>query len=195
MNEKEMMLKKKFIELKFREIMETGLNLDLNNESLKDTPKRVAKMYINEIFSGLFINEPKITVFPNEKKYNQIIGMYNQTIFSTCAHHLIPFKCKINIGYIPSKKGNIIGASKLIRIAKYFARKPQIQEDLAQEIADYLEKKLKPLGVIVYINEGEHLCVQMRGVENITSKFVTSDVRGVFLKKHELEEKFLRMVK
>ena len=196
MNEKTKLLKIKFIETKFREIMKDGLDLDMNDASLKDTPVRVAKMYINEIFSGLDgENFPKVTTFPNDSGYNQIIGMYNQTIFSMCEHHFLPFKMNINIGYIPSKEGRIIGASKLIRVAKYFARRPQVQERLANNIAEYLEKKLKSLGVIVYITKGEHLCVQMRGVENTTSEFVTSEVRGTFLKNPHLEEKFLRMIK
>ena len=187
-------MNQELIEKKFKEIMKDGLGLDLNDPSLKNTPKRIAKMYCKEIFSGLIEEtKPKMTTFPNDYKYDQIIGMYNQTIWSTCEHHFAPFKCKISIGYIPNKL--IIGASKLVRISKYYAKRPQVQERLAKNIADELENTLKPKGLIVYITEGMHTCVQMRGVENSTSEFVTSDIRGIFKKQPELENKFINMIK
>jgi len=175
-------------------IMKEGLELDLNDESLKETPNRVAKMYVNEIFSGLDeANEPKFTTFPNDYKYNQIIVLKNISVYSTCEHHLIPFSTKISIGYLPNER--VVGISKLARVAKYFASKPQVQERLSKEIADYIEKKLNPQGIIVYIDRGEHLCMKMRGVENHTSEMITSEVRGKFLEKPELETKFLEMIK
>jgi GTP cyclohydrolase IA len=175
-------------------IMKEGLELDMNDASLKDTPNRVAKMYVNEIFSGLDNkNEPKFTTFPNDYEYNQIVVLKNISVYSTCEHHLIPFSMRISVGYIPGER--VVGISKLARVAKYFASKPQVQERLSKEIADYLEKELRPEGVIVYIDKGEHLCMKMRGVENHTSEMVTSEVRGKFLIKPELEEKFLEMIK
>ena len=182
------------IENAVTKIMKDGLDLDLNDPSLKDTPKRVAKMYVNEIFSGLFKeNEPKITVFPNDYNYDQIIVLKNISIYSTCEHHLIPFSMRISIGVISDK--NIIGISKLARIAKYFARRPQVQERLSMQIADFIENKLSPKGVIVFIDKGEHMCTKMRGIENPTSEMITSEVRGIFKEKPEMELKFLEMIK
>ena len=187
-------MNKEIIEKCFYTIMKEGLGLDMNNPSLKDTPRRVAKMYVNEIFEGLDKNnEPKITAFPNDCDYDQIIALKNMSIYSTCEHHFISFSMKISIGYIPDKK--IIGISKLARIAKYFARRPQVQERLSKNIVDFIEEKLQPKGIIVFIDKGEHLCMKMRGIENPTSEMITSEVRGLFREKQELEEKFLRMIK
>lgn len=187
-------MNQKLIEEKFYEIMKDGLGLDMKDPSLKDTPKRVAKMYVNEIFGGLDkANEPKVTVFPNDYNYDQIVILKNIALYSTCEHHLVPFSMRISIGYVPDK--HVIGISKLARIAKYFARRPQVQERLSKQIADFIELKLKPKGVIVFIDKGEHLCTKMRGIENPTSEMITSEVRGMFKTKPEFELKFLNMIK
>lgn len=176
-------LNQKLIEEKFKEIMEDGLGLDMTNPSLQKTPYRIAKMYVNEIFRGLDENNlPKTTVFDNEESnisYNGMVLLKNMTVYSSCEHHFLPFTMKISIGYIPNKK--VIGVSKLARISKFFAAKPQVQERLTEEIANYIQKELKPLGTIVAITHGQHLCMQMRGVENTTSEMETIAVRGIFL--------------
>ena len=100
---------------------------------------------------------------------------------------------RISIGYVPNEK--VIGISKLARIAKYFARRPQVQERLSMQIADFIENKLSPKGVIVFIDKGEHMCTKMRGIENPTSEMITSEVRGIFKEKPEMELKFLEMIK
>ena len=146
-----------------------------NREGLKETPKRVAKMY-SEIFSGLDkATEPAVTVFKNIEQYDELICETNIEFHSSCEHHLVPFFGKIHIGYIPDK--HYVGLSKLARISDYFSHKPQVQERLTTEIADYVMKKMKPLGCIVVI-EAEHLCMSMRGVRKPRHSTVTSAILG-----------------
>lgn len=180
------------IEGHMKKIMNT-LGCDMNDESLKDTPKRVAKMFVNEIFSGMDEkNEPRITTFPNDYGYDQIVGLADITVYSTCEHHFLPFPMKVHIGYIPNE--TVIGLSKLARIAKYIARRPQVQERFTRQVVDFIIEKIKPKGVIV-IAEGQHMCMQMRGIENHTATMITSETRGIFRNEKEMEQKFLEFVK
>jgi GTP cyclohydrolase I len=182
----------KDIEKHFKEIMRC-LSLDVvNDPELKDTPRRVAKMYVTELFSGLDkANEPKMTVFPNKVGYNQIISLTNIKVASMCAHHFLSFPLEISIGYIPNK--TYVGISKLARVAEYFSRRPTTQEILVHNIADYIEKHLQPLGLIVFAR-GQHLCMGVRGIQKPDAVMVTSEVRGLFRENLELETKFLNMI-
>lgn len=162
---------------KFREIMET-LGLDLKNDSLRDSPKRIAKMYVNEIFKGLQEDHfPKITVIENDMKYDQMIVVRDVKIISTCEHHFVTIDGKATIAYIPNEK--VIGLSKLNRIANFFSRRPQVQERLTKQIADCLVEVLGTEHVAVHIN-AKHYCVISRGIEDVNSTTVTSDLRGDF---------------
>lgn len=178
------------ISASFTEIMEV-LGLDLDNDSLRDTPKRLAKMYVNEIFSGLKEeNFPKITVVENEMSYDQMIVIRDVKIMSTCEHHFVTIAGKANIAYIPNKR--VIGLSKINRIADYFSRRPQVQERLTKQIADCLEHVLDTKNVAVYI-DAKHFCVSSRGVEDINSSTVTTDLRGAFKTNSETRAEFLRV--
>lgn len=162
---------------KFREIL-TTLGLDLTNDSLCDSPARIAKMYVNEIFRGLDpANFPKITVIENDMKYDQMIVVRDITVISTCEHHFVTIDGKATIAYIPN--GKVIGLSKINRIANFFARRPQVQERLTKQISDCLEHVLDTKHVAVHIN-AKHYCVVSRGVEDATSTTITSDLRGCF---------------
>lgn len=174
----------------FRKIFEI-MNYDLNDQQIKDTPTRIAKMWINELFKGNYDQEPKITVFDNTSNYDEMIYLGNIQINSTCSHHFVPFIGSAYIAYIPDKK--IVGISKFVRIVHWFMRRPQIQEELTKQIADYIEKKLSPLGCAVYI-KAKHLCMSIRGVEEYNSNMITSDLRGVF-KKEAVKHEFFSMVK
>ncbi|HSD63861.1 MAG TPA: GTP cyclohydrolase I FolE [Ignavibacteriaceae bacterium] len=177
------------IEKNFREIMEV-LGLDLDDDSLKDTPRRVAKMYVNETFSGLNeVNKPKISLFKNKYNYDRMIIEKNITLFSTCEHHFIPIIGKVHIGYYPA--GQVLGLSKLNRIVQYYAKRPQQQEKLTVQIADEIMDILKIQDVAVLI-EADHLCVKSRGVNDVNSMTVTSSYNGRFLNWEEREE-FVRM--
>ena len=169
---------KKKIATHFRAIMEE-LGLDLKDESLKGTPDRVAKMYVNEFCSGLDPkNEPRIAVFPNDKKYNQMLVEKNIVLHSMCEHHFVPIVGKCHIAYIPGS--TLIGLSKLIRVANYFARRPQLQERLTQDIADFLKEKLDTEDVAVII-DADHFCCRIRGVRDASSSTVTTHLGGRFM--------------
>lgn len=163
---------------KFREVMEI-LGLDLTDDSLKGTPKRVAKMYVEEIFSGLDpLKKPLPTLFENTYKYNQMLVEKNITLQSTCEHHFVPIMGKAHVAYISS--GKVIGLSKLNRIVDYYARRPQVQERLTIQIAEELKEILQTRDVAVII-DAEHLCVQSRGIKDRSSSTITSSFHGKFL--------------
>jgi GTP cyclohydrolase IA len=175
----------------FSEIMQT-LGLDLSNDSLKDTPKRVAKMYVKEIFSGLNPeNFPRITSIENGLNYNEMITVKDVSIISVCEHHFVTIDGKATISYIP--KGKVIGLSKINRIAKFFARRPHVQERLTKQIADCLSVVLETEDVAVQIN-AKHYCVIQRGTEDSASTTITTDLRGAFRDDLKTRSEFLHMV-
>ena len=171
----------------FHEIMYT-LGLDLTDLSLKDTPKRVAKMYVNEIFKGLDQrNKPSISLFENNYHYEQILLERNITIYSYCEHHFVPIIGKAHIAYIPNK--HVIGLSKLNRIAQYFSKRPQVQERLTEQIAHELKKILHTQDVAVVL-EADHLCVSSRGIGDTSSDTVTYHLSGKFKNENKKLELF-----
>jgi len=177
--------KKNRIALLFEEIMDV-LGLDLNDDSLKGTPDRVAKMYIEEIFSGLNpANKPKVALFDNKYQYNQMLVEKNITFYSNCEHHFVPIIGKAHVAYISS--GKVIGLSKLNRIVQYYAKRPQVQERLTIQIANELKTVLKTEDVAVII-DAKHLCVSSRGIKDDTSATVTSYYGGQFDNTHKIAE-------
>lgn len=162
----------------FREIM-IALGLDLRDDSLKGTPLRVAKMFVNEAFMGLNpLNEPSISVFENKFKYNEVILERNIPLYSYCEHHFVPIIGKVHIAYI--SKGEVIGLSKLNRITHYFSKRPQVQERLTMQIAAHLKSVLRIEDVAVII-DAEHLCVASRGINHTGCSTVTNSLHGAFL--------------
>ncbi len=175
----------------FRQIMET-LGLDLTDDSLKDTPRRVARMYVNEVFSGLDpANFPRMTSIDNKLNYNEMVTVKNVSIISVCEHHFVTIDGHATIAYIP--KNRVIGLSKINRVAKFFSRRPQVQERLTKQIADCLCQVLESEDVAVYI-EARHYCVIQRGVEDAASTTVTSDLRGAFREDPRTRSEFLSVV-
>ena len=153
------------------------LHLDRTDPNLTGTPERVAKMYL-EMFHGLVEGaEPEVTTFPNEENYRSMVMERDTPFYSMCAHHLVPFYGHAHIAYIPNRR--IVGLSKLPRILEFYAKRPQIQERLTEQVADYLWNNLQPLGAMVVI-EARHLCVEMRGVKKPGALTVTSAIRGCF---------------
>jgi len=177
--------KKKRIAFHFAEIMDT-LGLDLNDDSLQGTPERVAKMYVEEIFSGLDPkNKPRVALFDNKYQYNQMLVEKNITFYSNCEHHFVPIIGKAHVAYISS--GKVIGLSKLNRIVQYYAKRPQVQERLTNQIATELQNILETKDVAVII-DAKHLCVSSRGVKDETSATVTSFYGGKFQLAHKIVE-------
>lgn len=177
------------IESKFAEIMQT-LGLDLSDDSLKETPHRVAKMYVNEIFSGLRSeNFPKITAIENKMNYDQMIVAKQVGVMTVCEHHFVTIDGLATIAYIPKDK--VIGLSKLNRVAKFFCQRPQVQERLTKQIADCLQAVLETEHVAVNI-DAKHYCLASRGIEDTNSTTNTCDLRGDFKRKAETRGEFLR---
>lgn len=182
--------KQKKIEAHFRGIMET-LGLDLNDDSLKGTPERVAKMYVKEVFSGLNpANKPKIALFKNRYQYDQMLVEKDITFHSNCEHHFVPIFGKAHLAYISS--GHVIGLSKLNRIVQYYARRPQVQERFTVQVARELQKVLKTENVAVLV-DARHLCVSSRGIQDANSATVTSFYGGRF-QEEALRQEFLKYI-
>lgn len=177
--------KKEKISVLFREIMDV-MGLDLTDDSLKGTPDRVAKMYIEEIFSGLNPeNKPKVALFDNKYQYNQMLVEKDITFYSNCEHHFVPIIGKAHVAYISS--GKVIGLSKLNRIVQYYAKRPQVQERLTNQIAEELKNTLQTEDIAVII-DAKHLCVSSRGIKDDTSATVTSYYGGEFNKPSKINE-------
>lgn len=167
------------------------LGLDLTDPNLEETDRRVAKLYA-EMFHGLHEGaEPQIKVFPNDEQYSAMVMEQRIPFYSMCAHHLVPFYGHAHIAYIPND--TILGLSKFARILEFYAKRPQLQERLTEQVADYLSRKLEPQGVMVVI-EARHLCVEMRGVKKPGAVTVTSAIRGVFHQR-PVREEFLDLLK
>ncbi len=167
------------------------LNLDLADPNFEQTPERVAKMYL-EMFHGLFEgSEPKVTTFPNDEGYHHMVIEREIPFYSMCAHHFVPFYGHAHIAYIPDLQ--IVGLSKLPRILEFYAKRPQLQERLTEQVAEFLWSKLKPLGVMVVV-EARHLCVEMRGVKKPGALTTTSALRGCFADR-KVREEFLALVR
>ena len=169
----------------FKGIMDV-LGLDLSDDSLKGTPKRVAKMYVEEIFSGLNPeNKPKISLFENKYRYNQMLVEKDITFYSNCEHHFVPIIGKAHIAYVSS--GKVIGLSKLNRIVQYYAKRPQVQERLTNQIAEDLKLILDTEDIAVIV-DAKHLCVSSRGVKDNTSTTITSYYSGIFQDSNKVTE-------
>jgi GTP cyclohydrolase I len=183
-------LKIELIQKHFKEIM-LILGLDLNDDSLKGTPNRVAKMYVTEMFKGLDPkNMPVAKLFENKYNYKNMLVEKNISFHSVCEHHFVPIIGKAHVAYIPN--GKVVGLSKLNRIVRYFAQRPQVQERMTVQILNMLKEALNTNDVAVII-EADHMCVAMRGVQDVTSSTVTADYSGKFLDMKTREE-FIRMI-
>ena len=178
-------LKIELIEEKFRDIMNI-LGLDLNDDSLRGTPHRVAKMYVKEIFSGLNpANKPTVALFDNKYQYKEMLVQKDITFYSLCEHHFVPIIGKAHVAYISN--GQVIGLSKINRIVQFYARRPQVQERLTIQIADAIKEALKTEDVAVVL-DANHLCVASRGVQDVNSATVTSSYSGKFLNNQHRNE-------
>ncbi len=179
------------IEKHFFHIMEI-LGLDMNDDSLRSTPKRVAKMFIKEIFSGLNPkNHPHLSTFENKYKYNQMLIEKNIIVYSTCEHHFLPIVGKAHVGYISN--GKVVGLSKINRIVNFYAKRPQVQERLTMQIVKSLQKILDTKDVACVI-DAKHLCVNSRGIRDIDTRTITTELVGAFKKDSEIRREFFHYI-
>jgi len=163
------------------------------DHNTKNTSQRVAKMFIKEVFNGRYIDQPTLTRFPNVSRLNELMIIGPITVRSACSHHFCPIMGRIWIGVLPSKESALIGLSKYSRLTEWVMCRPQIQEEAVVELADMLEKKIKPIGVAI-VMDADHFCMQWRGVKDRDSKMVNSVMRGAFLKDSNLRREFLSLL-
>lgn len=179
------------VEEHIRGIMET-LGLDLTDDSLKGTPRRVAKMYVKEVFGGLHPNKkPGLSTFKNAYNYGEMLVEKNITVYSTCEHHLLPIVGRAHVAYI--SKGNVIGLSKMNRIVDYYAKRPQVQERLTRQIVKALQEALGTEDVACVI-DAKHLCVNSRGIRDIESSTITAEYGGIF-QEEKVRKEFLEFIR
>jgi GTP cyclohydrolase I len=184
-------MKIELIRKHFKEIMHI-LGLDLTDDSLKETPSRVAKMYVNEVFQGLNpLNKPEIKLFDNKYQYNQMLIEKDITLFSYCEHHFVPIIGKVHVAYISN--GKVIGLSKINRLVQYYAKRPQVQERLTNQIAAGLKEALNSEDVAIII-KADHLCVASRGIKDTNSSTITVSYSGKF-QKNKFQKEFISLIK
>ena len=184
--------KRKVIKNAVTDIM-TVLGLDLSDDSLAETPKRISKMYVDELYAGLdYENFPKITTIENKMEYDTMLLERHIAVKSTCEHHFVAFMGEAFVAYIPNEK--VIGLSKINRIVEFFSRRPQVQERLTEQIFHTLCYLLDTENVAVVI-KAAHFCVKLRGVEDVNSDTITSRLGGAFLEKEKLRDEFYQAIK
>ncbi len=158
-----------------------------------DTARRVAKMYVSEVFKGRYVHAPTITEFPNAEHLNELMIVGPITVRSACSHHFCPVIGKIWIGVLPNERTNVIGLSKYARIAEWIMNRPQIQEEAVIQLADLIQEKTQPDGLAI-VMEASHFCMAWRGVKDMDSKMINSVMRGAFLKDPNLRREFLSLI-
>ena len=164
-----------------------------SDHNTQDTGRRVAKMYIQEIFKGRFQAAPDVTEFPNVERLNELMIVGPITVRSACSHHMCPIMGKVWIGVMPNEHSNLIGLSKYARLIDWIMSRPQIQEEAVTQVADLLQSRMNPDGLAV-VMEADHFCMQWRGVKDMDSRMINSVMRGSFLKDPNLRREFLSLV-
>ena len=164
-----------------------------NDHNTSDTARRVAKMYVNEVFRGRYVHPPGITEFPNAEHLNELMIVGPITVRSACSHHFCPVIGKVWIGVMPNERTNVIGLSKYARIAEWIMNRPQIQEEAVIQLADLIQEKTQPDGLAI-VMEASHFCMAWRGVKDMDSKMINSVMRGAFLKDPNLRREFLSLI-
>ena len=164
-----------------------------NDHNTGDTARRVAKMYVNEVFRGRYVKGPEITEFPNAEHLNELMIVGPITVRSACSHHFCPVIGRIWIGVLPNEHTNVIGLSKYARLAEWIMGRPQIQEEAVIQLADLIQRKTQPDGLAI-VMEASHYCMAWRGVKDMDSKMINSVMRGVFLKDANPRREFLSLI-
>lgn len=164
-----------------------------NDHNTDNTARRVAKMYIKEVFAGRYVKAPTITEFPNAEHLNELMIVGPITVRSACSHHLCPVIGKVWVGVLPNEHTNVIGLSKYVRLADWIMARPQIQEEAVVQLADLIQEKTQPDGLAV-VMKATHYCMAWRGVKDMNSKMVNSVMRGAFLKDPNLRREFLSLI-
>jgi len=181
------------VEARMQRVLESLVIDTEGDHNTQDTARRVAKMYLTEVFSGRYVPVPQVTEFPNVERLNELMIVGPITVRSACSHHLCPIIGKVWIGVMPNEHSNLIGLSKYTRLCDWVMSRPQIQEEAVTRLADLLQDRMKPDGLAV-VMEADHFCMQWRGVKDTDSKMINSVMRGSFLKDANLRREFLALL-
>ena len=177
-----------------QKVLESLVIDTVSDHNTQDTARRVAKMYMTEVFGGRYVEMPPVTEFPNAANLNELMIIGPITVRSACSHHLCPVIGKVWIGVMPNQHSNLIGLSKYARLASWIMSRPQIQEEAVVQLADLLQEKMQPDGLAV-IMEADHFCMQWRGVKDMDARMINSVMHGSFLKDPALRREFLSLIK
>jgi GTP cyclohydrolase I len=181
------------LEVKVRAVLET-LVIDIDSDhNTQETARRVAKMYLKEVFGGRFTPMPPVTEFPNVSLLNELMIIGPITVRSACSHHLCPIMGRVWVGVMPNEQSALIGLSKYVRLIDWVMSRPQIQEEAIAQLADLLQEKMQPDGLAI-VMEADHFCMQWRGVKDMNSRMTNSIMRGSFLKDANLRREFLALM-
>ena len=181
------------VELKMQGVLDSLVIDTEQDHNTNNTARRVAKMYLNEVFKGRYIEAPPITEFPNAEHLNELMIVGPITVRSACSHHFCPVIGQVWIGVMPIEHTNVIGLSKYARLAEWIMGRPQIQEEAVVQLADLIQSKTQPDGLAI-VMEASHYCMGWRGVKDLDSKMINSVMRGVFLKDPNLRREFLALI-
>ncbi len=181
------------VEVKMKGVLDSLVIDTVNDHNTGNTARRVAKMYLQEVFRGRYVTGPAITEFPNVGHLNELMIVGPITVRSACSHHFCPVIGKIWIGVMPNEHTNVIGLSKYARLAEWIMGRPQIQEEAVVQLADLIQEKTQPDGLAI-VMEASHYCMAWRGVKDMDSKMINSVMRGVFLKDSNLRREFLSLI-
>ena len=181
------------VEAKMMQLLQSLVIDTESDHNTRDTARRVARMYLNEVFRGRYMAQPDVTEFPNVERLNELMIVGPITIRSACSHHLCPIIGKVWIGVMPNEHSNLIGLSKYARLADWVMSRPQIQEEAVTRLADLLLERMQPDGLAI-VMEADHFCMQWRGIKDSDSKMVNSVMRGVFLTDPSLRREFLALL-
>ena len=181
------------VEVKMQGVLDSMVIDTASDHNTNNTARRVAKMYLNEVFKGRYVTGPTITEFPNAEHLNELMIVGPITVRSACSHHFCPVIGKLWIGVLPNEHTNVIGLSKYARLAEWVMGRPQIQEEAVVQLADLIQEKTSPDGLAI-VMEATHFCMGWRGVKDMDSKMINSVMRGVFLKDPNLRREFLSLI-
>jgi GTP cyclohydrolase IA len=181
------------VEIKMQGVLESLVIDTKNDHNTSNTARRVAKMYLNEVFKGRYVEGPSVTEFPNAEHLNELMIVGPITVRSACSHHFCPVIGKVWIGVMPNEHTNVIGLSKYARMAEWIMNRPQIQEEAVVQLADLIQQKTQPDGMAI-VMEATHYCMSWRGVKDMDSRMINSVMRGCFLKDANLRREFLSLI-
>jgi len=182
------------VAVRMQGVLESLVIDTVSDHNTRETARRVAKMYVTEVFRGRYVRVPTVTEFPNAERLSELMIVGPVKVRSACSHHFCPIIGRVWIGLMPNERSKLIGLSKYVRLSEWIMTRPQIQEEAISQLADVLVSRTKPDGLAV-VMEADHFCMHWRGVKDDDARMITSVMRGAFLKDHSLRREFLSLIR